>query len=101
MLEYANRKIPTSFGNANRGEYVARRAVGAKITVLYLVDGLASVVCPLLRHPATPPIWMRIALTGLLSLNCIYAYRVCCMTVRFTSKEVSMRIALFIHFAEQ
>jgi hypothetical protein len=90
-----------SIGDANRGEYVARHAVGAKITILCLVAGLASTIIFFLYHPASLPIWMWVALAGLLSLNCIYAYRVCLTTVRFTSEEISMRIAPFIHFSEE
>ena len=92
---------PASHGYADRGEYVARHAVGAKITILCLVAGFASIIIFFLCHPASLPIWMWAALAGVLSLNCIYAYRVCFTAVRFTSEEISMPIAPFIHFSER
>ena len=90
-----------SLGQANHDEYLARHAVGAKITVLCLVAGLASITVFFFYHPASLSIWMWVALTGLLSLNCIYAYRICFTTVRFSREQISMRIAPFIHFSEQ
>jgi hypothetical protein len=72
-----------------------------KSPILCLVAGLASIIIFFIYRPASLPIWMWVALNGIFSLNCSYAYRVCFTIVRFTSEEISIRIAPFIHFSEQ
>ena len=82
----------------DRGDYVARFSTGAKITHLCLSAGLALATGFLFYHSVPWPI--RLVIGALLTVNCIFAYRVCFTTVRFSSQDICIRIVPFVHFSE-
>lgn len=65
----------------DRGDYVARFSISAKITHLCLSAGLALATGFLFYHSAP---WLMRLIGALLTVNRIFAYRVCFTTVRFS-----------------
>ena len=87
-------RLPTASSH-----YVAKFSTGPRVAVLCLSAALASIAGILFYHSARWPLLLMVG--ALLIANSIIAYRVCFTTVRFSSQEISFRIAPLVHFSER
>jgi hypothetical protein len=80
-------------------KYVARHSNRDRTVYVCLLAAWVSLTAFLSLHPG--PVLFKVVAYGMLCMLAVCAYRICLTTVRFTDREITIRIIPFVHFSEQ